>query len=219
MGLLMMLATIGGMGLAFILLIIAAWTKQVWLSKFVSGAVAVWLVFYTTMLLGVSLASRETTLGLNEPKEFCGFYLDCHMHAAVTNVKKTKTLGDKTAEGEFYIVRVKVFSDAKRATLGLITVDAKVSDDRNREFRRDAEAEENLVEQPPFDRQISPLESFEKEIVFDLPADAKNPRLDIKEGYGIDHLIEAFLIGDEDSILHKRNYFELAEQTQMANVN
>lgn len=115
MGLLMMSATIGGLGLAFILLIISAWTKQVWLSKFVLGAVAIWFAVYAVILFGVSLTSEEK--------------------------------------------------------------------------------------------------------VFDLPANVKNPRLDIKEGYGIDHAIEAVLIGDEDSVWHKRNYFALAEQKQNVSVN
>jgi hypothetical protein len=90
MGLLMMILTIGGLGLAFIFLIVGVWTKQLWLSKFVSGAVAVWLVFYTTMLLGVSFASQEKTLESNEAKAFCGFYLDCHMHASVSGVQKAE---------------------------------------------------------------------------------------------------------------------------------
>ncbi len=102
------------------------------------------------------------------------------------------------------------------ARLGLNTVDAKVIDARKQIFARDAEAEKFLAEQPPFDKQISPTETFEKEIVFDLPANVENPRLDIREGYGIDHAIEAVLIGDEDSILHKRNYFNLGNQSQTA---
>ena len=209
MGLLLMLATIGGLILAFILLIFAALQKMNWLRNFVLGAMAIWFVIYTIVLLTVSLTSEEKDLSLNQPKEFCGFYLDCHMHAAVTEIRRTKTLGDKTADGEFYIVKVKVSSDAKRATLGLLTVEAKVVDDENREFSRDAEAETGLGEQPPFERRVSPAENFEKEIVFDLPTDATNPRLDIREGYGIDHAIEVVLIGDEDSIFHKRNLFKL----------
>jgi hypothetical protein len=213
MGLLMMLATICGTVLVFILLIFAVWQKMNWLRNFVLGATAIWFAVYIVALLSVSLMSEERVLGLNQPKEFCGFYIDCHLHAAVTNVRKTKTLDDKTANGEFYVVTVKVSSDARRARLGLLTVDAKVFDDENCEFERDLEAESELEEQPPFERQISPTETFEKEIVFDLPTDVMNPRLDIREGYGIDHLIEAFLIGDEDSILHKRNYFNLETQT------
>lgn len=218
MGVLLMLMTIGGVITAFILLMISIFTKKAWLRKFVFGAVAAWFVFYTILLFGTSLLSKEKTLALNEPKAFCGFYIDCHMHMAVTNVRKTKKLGDETANGEFYVLKVKVFSDAKQAMLGLITVDARVIDEQNREFARDEQAESQLGEQPPFEKKISPVETFEKEIVFDLPLDTKNPRLDIREGYGIDHVIEAVLIGDEDSILHKRNYFKIEEQSQTASV-
>lgn len=215
MGVVLMLMTIGGLICAAILLVISYFTKKIWLRTFVLGGVFVWFVSYTLLLLVSSIFSEEKTLSFNQPKEFCGFYFDCHMHAAVTGVRKTKTLGDRTANGDFYIVKVNVSSDAKQATLGLITVDAHVVDDQNREFKRDVQAETQLGEQPPFDRKILPVESFEKEIVFDLSADIKNPRLDIREGYGIDHIIEAVLVGDEDSILHKRNYFKLETNEQL----
>jgi hypothetical protein len=213
-----MLMTIGGTIVAAILLAVAVWKKKTWLRNFVVGGVAVWFVFYAVMLLAASFSSKEATLGLNQPKEFCGFYLDCHMHTAVTGVRRAKTIGDRTARGEFYVVKVKVFSDARQATIGLLTVDARVLDENRQEFVRDTEAESRLGEQPPLDERISPVESFEREIVFDLPGGVKNPRLDIREGYGIDHVIESVLIGDEDSIFHKRSLFELEEHNQTAAV-
>lgn len=218
MGVLLMLMTIGGLLVAGALFIVALYTGKAWLAKFVVGGVAVWFVFYLVMLLGFSLFSKEKTLGVNEPKEFCGFYLDCHMHTAVTAVRTSKTLGTRTANGMFHIVKVKVFSDAVKATLGLLTVDAHVVDGQNREYARDLAAEGQLPPQPEFEKQISPEESFEKEIVFDLPVDVQNPRLDIREGYGIDHAIEAVLIGDEDSVFHKRNYFKIREQNMASSV-
>src|SRR5437773_3681591 len=112
MGVLLMLMTIGGLVAAAILFGIAWLNESAWLKKFVIGGVAVWFAFYIAMLLGFSLFSTEKTLAINEPKEFCGFYFDCHMHTAVTNVTRTKTIGNKTANGEFYIVTVKVFSNA-----------------------------------------------------------------------------------------------------------
>jgi hypothetical protein len=210
MGVLLMLMTIGGLFLAVILLVIAWLNDSGWLKKFVLGAVAVWLVFYAAMLLGFSFASTQRTLPIGEAKEYCGFYLDCHMHTAVGDVARTTTIGNKNANGEFYVVTVKVFSNARAATLGLLSVDAKVVDASGSSYTRDLDAESQLSPQPQFERQISPTESFEKQIVFDMPADAQNPRLDIREGYGIDHWIEAVLVGDEDSIFHKRNYFDLA---------
>lgn len=215
MGLLMMIATIGGLGLAVILLIVSLWTKSFWLTKFVLGAAAIWLVIYAIALIGVSFSSKEKILGLNEPKAFCGFYIDCHMRTAVTDVRKTKVIGDKIAKGEFYIVRVKVFSDARRTALGLHAPKLEVIDALNRKYQRLVEFE---TPDPPFNEKVPAGSAFEKEIVFDLPADVQNPRLDVAEGIGIDKVIEAVLIGDEDSILHKRTFFKLEPPPQTASV-
>src|SRR5258706_12180465 len=109
MGVLLMLMTIGGLIVAAVMLVISVATGKAWLRKFVFGGVAIWFVFYLAMLFGFSLSSQEKDLGLNEAKEYCGFYLDCHMHTAVTNVRTAKMIGNQTANGEFYIVKVKVF--------------------------------------------------------------------------------------------------------------
>lgn len=220
MGVLLMLMTIGGLIVAGVMLVVSLVTGKMWLTKFTLGGVAVWTVFYAAMLLWFSFTSNERMIAVGDTdgKAFCGFYLDCHMHAAVAGVRQAKTLGDRTANGEFYIVKVKVFSDAKQATLGLLTVETSVVDAEGRKYTRDQDAESKLPPQPEFERLISPAESFEKEIVFDLPVDVRSPRLDIREGYGIDHALEAVLIGDEDSIFHKRQLFELAEQNETAGV-
>jgi hypothetical protein len=214
MGLLLMVMSIGGVIIAVFLLLTAYLSDSVWLRKFILGCVAIWFGFYFLMLIGFSLVSTEKTLPIGEAKEYCGFYLDCHMHTAVTEVRTARSIGNRTADGEFYIVTVKVFSNAKQATLGLLNVTAKVLDEDGSKYYRDLDAEDQVPPQPRFEKQISPVESFEKQIVFDLPVDAKNPRLDLKEGYKIDRAIEALVIGDEDSLLHKRNYFQLSDKTQ-----
>lgn len=213
MGVLLMLATIGVVFVSAVLLIVAFWKKIDWLKKFVLGGAAVWVAFYIVLLLGSSLLSEEKMLGLNEPKPFCGFYLDCHMHASVSDVRKTKTIGDKTAKGEFYIVKVRIFSDAKRVDLGLLAPKFFVIDENGKAYPRVEDAENP---EPPFDKKIPAGGSFEKEVVFDLPADVKNARLDVAEGIGIDKAIELVLVGDEDSFLHKRRYFKLEPQAQTA---
>jgi hypothetical protein len=222
MGVILMAMTIGGLFIAALLLAVSFFTKKPWLRTFVAGGVTTWLVGYTILLLVGSVFSEEKTLGLNEPKQFCGFYLDCHMHTSVSGVRRTKTIGDVTANGEFYIVMVKVSSDAKSAALGLHAPEAQVVDASGRIFERDGNAENVLIAsatEQPFDQKIPAGASFEKEIVFDLPLDVRNPRLDVAEGIGIDKVIETVLVGDEDSLLHKRNYFKLAEQTETAVVN
>ena len=219
MGVILMAMTIGGLIVAAILLVISYFAKLNWLRTFVCGGVMVWILGYAILLFVGSYFSEEHTLSLNQPKEFCGFYLDCHLHTAVTDVRKTKQIGDKTAHGEFYIVKVKVFSNAKNPAIAmrLLTPKAVAEDENKRIYPRDLEAENFLpTGKMPLDQDVKTNEPFEKEIVFDLPADAVNPRLDISEGYGIDKVIEAVLIGDEDSILHKKNYFKLEANNQFA---
>lgn len=216
-----MLATIGGFGLALISLIYSLFAKKFWLTNFVIGASAIWLVIYVSVLLGVSLTSKEKILGLNQPKEFCGSYLDCHLHAAVTGVRTAKIIGNQTAQGIFYIVKVEVFNDARRATLNLIETKAEVQDEGSRFYSRCLEAEEELGEAsaPDFSRSVPPQGGFEKEIVFDITEPARELKLSITEGYGVDKVIEAFLIGDEDSIFHQPTLFRITPQTQTATVN
>ena len=215
MGVILMVMTIGGLIVAAVLLIISRVTKKVWLKHFVFGGLTTWFAAYVFLLFCGSFFSVERTLGLNEPKEFCGFYFDCHLHTAVVDVRRTKTLGDKTANGEFYTVKVKVSSDAGRAELGLTAPKFQVIDDSGRRFES---VEDLTVSGDSFERKVPAGGAFEGEIVFDLPIDVKNPRLDVREGYGIDHAIEAVLIGDEDSIGHKRNFFKLQEQPQTVSV-
>jgi hypothetical protein len=215
MGVLLMLVTILGL-MAAVFLIIASSIKQVYpLTKFIFGAAAIWLSIYFVLLFFTSFTSKEKTLALNEPKEFCGFYLDCHLHAVVTNVRQTKTVNQKTAEGNFYIVTVKVFSNAKQATLGLTAPRVRVVDATGKTFERSTDAEQELAGNSiKFDKQVGPQgDYFVKEIVFDLPNDMKNPKLEFTEGYAIDRVLEMFLIGDEDSMFHKPTRLSLEQQT------
>ncbi|MEQ1607167.1 MAG: hypothetical protein ABL999_20075 [Pyrinomonadaceae bacterium] len=67
-------------------------------------------------------------------------------------------------------------------------------------------------------QDIKGTQTIEKEIVFDLPAQAADLKLLITEGYGVDKYVEAVLVDDEDSILHKKNYFQITEQKETAGV-
>jgi hypothetical protein len=205
--------TICGSVLAAVLLAISYLTKKESLKYFVFGGLTTWFSFYIIIFLVSSIFSVERTLSWNEPKEFCGFYFDCHMHAAVTNVTKTKTIGDKTAKGEFYVTTVRVSSDARQASLNLVSPDFEVVDSSGNRYPRDVSFEKP---DPAWVQKVSPGGSFEKDVVFDLPTDIKNPRLDIRDGYGIDRGIETILVGDEDSLGHKRTYFKLDNGNQVA---
>jgi hypothetical protein len=218
MGVLLMLMTIGGLIVAGILLAFSLFTKKVWLTKFSLGGVAVWFVLYAVMLFGFSIFSTEKSLAKNEAKEYCGFYLDCHMHTVVTGVRMAKQIGDQTAQGTFYIVGVRVFSDARNPNIAfrLLEPKAEVTDASGRVYTRSTDAESLLPTAPmQLNQDVKGSQTIEKEIVFDVAEPAEDLKLLITEGYGIDKYIEAVLVDNEDSICHKRTYFKIAEQKQM----
>jgi hypothetical protein len=222
MGVLLLLMTIGGLILAAILLIISFLTKKTWLRKFVFVCVPLWFVFYATALFYFSLTSKERVLSLNEPKEFCGFYLDCHLHAGITDVRTAKIIGSQTAQGTFLIAKIKVFIDAKNPNIAfrLLEPKAEIADEGGRIYSRRLEAENELpTAQTQLNQDIKGNQIIEKEIVFDITEPTNKFKLSITEGYGVDKIIEAFLVGDDDSIFHQPTVFGIETFSQTASLN
>jgi len=62
---------------------------------------------------------------------------------------------------------------------------------------------------PPLTQPVGPGGAYETMVVFDLPTDARDLRLYVTDGFWAERLVELFLIGDEDSILHSRTSFRL----------
>jgi hypothetical protein len=206
--------TIGGLVVAGILFGVAWLHQSAWLKKFVVGSVVIWFAFYFAMLLGASLLSRERTIAVGDTdgKAFCGFYLDCHLHTAVTDVMRAKAIGNKTAVGEFYIVRVRDFSDAKNPSIAfrLLEPKARLILPDGTKLQRDLDAEALLpTAGVSLGGDIKGRKTIEKHIVFDVDQPSSDLRLLITEGYGIDKWIERFLIGDDDSIFHAQQYFAI----------
>lgn len=173
---------------------------------------------YFSVLFAVSITSREKALEQHQVKKFCGFYLDCHLGVSVENVNLTKTLGNppeqQRAEGVYYVITVKVSSDAKGATLDFVNPQATVVDDQGRKYSRSLDGERALEKAQgkaiPFGQAVGPQgDSYTKELVFDLPENVHNPSLIVTDGLWIERLLELFLIGDEDSLFHKKTKLRL----------
>jgi len=219
MGVLLMLLTIGGLVVAGVLLIVSLITKRPWLAKFTIGGVVFWLVFYVVTLIGFSMMSEERVLGIGEAKQYCGFYLDCHMHTEVTSVRTAQQIGDQESKGIFYIVGVRVFSDARNPniTMRLIEPNARILTPDHTYIGRDTAVEAQLsTADVSLGADIRGPQTIDKEIVFDVAKTSADLKLLITDGYGIDKAIEAVLIDDEDSLLHGRTYFSLNERRDIA---
>ena len=160
---------------------------------------------YAGALLATSLASREEVLARGDTLKFCGFYLDCHLGVAVEGVDRQDLIGDRRAAGTYYVVRLRVSSDARKATLHLGRPTFKVIDEAGQFYPRADDAERALAQATDsmLRQPIAAGGSYEVRLVFDLPAGVAEPRLLVTDPTGVDRVLEGLLIGDSDSILHK----------------
>jgi hypothetical protein len=88
-----------------------------------------------------------------------------------------------------------------------------VRDGVGRVFARSLAAEVALAAEgapsTPLTETVEAGGSFLTTAVFDVAVDARDLTLDVTDGYAIDRAIEAVLVGDEDSFVHKRTRFRL----------
>ncbi|MBK8147342.1 MAG: hypothetical protein IPK58_03790 [Acidobacteria bacterium] len=140
MGVILLLMTILGAACATVALAFAIFTKRTGFRNFCRRRRnRLVRAFYAIALVGLSFLSEPSTIAMNQPKVFCGFYIDCHLHASVTDVRKSKSIGNLTARGEFNVVTVRVFSDARDPSISmrLLEPSARVLDGRGLIHQRD----------------------------------------------------------------------------------
>jgi hypothetical protein len=192
--------------------------KKSGLTKFALLSLVLVAGLYVICLLIFSIASNQKVLARGEEKHFCE--IDCHLAYSVSDVRETKTLGDApvqlTAAGLFRVVTIKTRFD--ETTIDRNRGDAllypnsrvvTVSDENGNQYFPSPEAQRRLEKSQAAGTAMTiplrPGESYSTTLVFDLPADIKNPTLLIREGELVTHLV----IGHENSPLHKKTSFQL----------
>jgi hypothetical protein len=178
-------------------------------------------VLYSTTLLGASIASQEWTLAPGAEKYFCE--VDCHLAYSVTSVEVASMVGAGPsavkAQGNFLIISVLTRFDIlttsrHRGDSPLVPNEREITivDDAGRSYAISETAQNTLKAQglsgASMTQPLRPAESFISKLVFDLPADYRNPRLLIQSPSN-PHWIGAILIGDEESVLHKKVFLAL----------
>ncbi len=163
-----------------------------------------WIAAYAALLIITSLASRERTLALGETKRFCGFYLDCHMGVAVERVDTMSSIGALRAGGTFYVLTLRVSSDARRVPLHLEQPSIAIVDAEGFRYDRSIDAEQTLPHEQTADleRPVEAGHSFTRAVVIDVPHGVRNPRLHVTMGGLLNRTVELAVIGDEDALLH-----------------
>lgn len=202
-------------GLAFIYSVVR---RNLWLMKLSLLTVALVAGLYLVTLLAFSFASGEKVIARGEEKHFCE--IDCHLAYSITDVRETKTLGDApnqlTAAGVFHVVTIKTRFDENTISShrgnGLLYPNSRVvtvSDHNGNQYFTSRGAQDVLGKSQaagtPMTIPLRPSETYSTTLVFDLPADIKNPTLLIREGELVTHLV----IGHENSLLHKKTRFQI----------
>lgn len=202
-------------GLAFVFTLVK---RKFRANRLVMVGAALVAVVYVSAILLFSLTSSEQTLGRGQEKHFCE--LDCHLAYSLVEVADTKTLGNPpqqaTAAGTFRSVTIKTRFDenttgAERGGALLYPNNRVLTliDDQQRKYFPSPEGQHALEQSKaagtPMTAPLRPGESYTTTVVFDLPADARNLSLLINEGEWLTH----FVIGHENSPLHKRTKFQL----------
>ena len=219
------LAVMAFLGMALLLgaitlvMLVAFLTKRKWIGF---SAVILGLILasgYALVLIGVSLTSHEKTLAPGENKYFCE--IDCHIAYSVVNFEEAKALGDESRQtlpaGRLVIVRLKTWFDPStisehRGDSPLAPSPRRVVlvDDAARRFLQSAQGQADLARVRggtiPLSRPLRPGESYVTELVFDVPANARNLRLFVGDDFDMP---DRLLIGHEDSFLHRKIFLAL----------
>ena len=187
-------------------------------AKFVVLVMLLIAAAYLAAILIFSLASHERLLARGEEKHFCE--IDCHLAYSIANTRQSKTLGNlpnqSTAQGTYTVVTIKTRFDEStispsrgNALLYPNSRSLMLVDDRGNKYYPSTEGQ-SALETPqssgtPLSTPLRPGESYTTEVAFDLPADVKASTLLINEGESLTR----FVIGHENSPLHKKTGFQL----------
>jgi hypothetical protein len=153
---------------------------------------------YVVLFLLASITSHNRVLAVGEEKHICE--VDCHLAYAVA-ATKSESLPSGMVR---YTVTVKVRFDeetisSRRPRDATLTPNSRyvaLVDDAGNRYPGSTDG---------LKRQLIPGESYTTDIVFDVPADARDLRLVLRN----DDPETVFIIGHENSLFHGRTTFRL----------
>jgi hypothetical protein len=187
------------------------------------AAAAAIATVYLLLLFGFSIASRDRTLAPGQEKYFCE--IDCHLAYAVTSAEYVLAVGAAPAiaapRGEFLRVALRTRFDEttisarrpKDFSLSPTPRQIYLVDEAGNRYPISAVGERALEGSgqagSPMTRALLPGESYTSNLVFEVPARIRAPRLLVlsptfPEWFG------SLLLGDENSLLHAKVYLPVA---------
>jgi len=217
-GALALIGTCALLGAGSIFLIYSLAVRSFSRARLTAAFMLIFASMYGGTILIFAFASSEVALARGDEKHFCE--LDCHLAYSVADIKRTRVIGSGgntvTSTGTFCLATVKTRFDettiGPNRGNGLLYPNSRqltIVDAQGRTYSPSQQAQAALESAgsagTPLQTPLRPGESYLTTIAFDLPADATNLSLLINEGEWITH----FIIGHENSLLHKKVRFQL----------
>lgn len=166
---------------------------------------ALFISFYAVLLIGFSLMSPQKVLAMHQMQCFDDW---C---ASVEQVVQRTTIGPVHARGVYYLVTIRVTSQAKRISQRALDAAVFLLDEQGMRYDLSPQGQKSLETAgeagQPLNSWVDAGGSFTYTAVFDLPAKTNKPGLVISHG-SFPGLI---IIGDAQSFLHKPTIVRLSD--------
>ncbi len=192
-------AVLGG-GALIVLHVIARVTERESFARITLRVLLGGAGLYVLLLLVASLTSRNRVVAVGEEKHICE--VDCHLAYSVVEMKSESLPSGHMRQTVSVKVRFdeETISPRRRrdATLQPNSRYVALVDGRGHQYRGSTDG---------LKRRLVPGESYTTDIVFDVPADAQNLRLILRNN----DAETAFIIGHENSLLHGKTTFALGK--------
>jgi hypothetical protein len=192
------LAACGGLFLALASAVIFWFARKPKFARVAAFAIPAGAVVYFALLFGFSAASHESVLAPGQEKYFCE--IDCHLAYSVLDAKPQP-------DGRFVITLRTRFDETttsptrpKDAPLTPSPREVRLIDSTGHIYAPVSTTGTPLL------TPLKPADSYTTQLEFTVPKDATNLRLLINTA---PQWPDKLVIGDENSLLHKKTYFAL----------
>lgn len=190
-----------GLFVAVVAVLIFWFARKPRLARVTTFAIATGAVVYFALLLGFSATSHETLIPRGQEKYFCE--IDCHLAYSVLDVNTQ----DQGALSDYIVTLRTRFDETttspnrpKDAPLMPSPREVELIDDCGRQYPAVSTMGASLM------TPLTPSSAYTTKLEFKVPKNARGLRLLIGTTAGWpDH----FVIGDENSLGHKKTYFAL----------
>lgn len=195
------LAASGGVFLGLASILIWWFARKRKFARLAGLAMGTGAVVYFGLLTGFSVASRDTALARGREKYFCE--IDCHLAYSIADVK---TQPEGTSKDVVIMLRTRFDETTisskrpKDAPLTPSPREVRLVDQAGRVFLPVSSRGTALI------TPLKPGDSYTTEFEFDVPQNASGLRLLLNTTPGWP---DRFVIGDENSWLHKKTYLGL----------